>query len=140
MCLGAAGVAISLMKEQPQVKAENRICNRFPSCELRSTQKKSRRNASICVGGGMPREPAAAWWAKLVDQEHTRSISFLPAAAPPDTSIRCSPWRMVIRELRTGSGTGRRRRHRRRVWSSDLVPQAGFELDTIEKVPFPRQP
>ena len=25
MCLGAAGVAISLMKEQPQVKAENRI-------------------------------------------------------------------------------------------------------------------
>ena len=25
MCLGAAGVAISLMKEQPQGKAENRI-------------------------------------------------------------------------------------------------------------------
>ena len=25
MCLGAVGVAISLMKEQPQVKAENRI-------------------------------------------------------------------------------------------------------------------
>ena len=133
MCLGAAGVAISLMKEQPQVKAENR----FPSCELRSKQKKSRRNVSICIGGGMPRglplHGGLSSWI-MSNQKHI-------VLAGGGTAGHVNPLLAVahvIRELEpeadiavVGTAVGLER---------DLVPQAGFELETIEKVPFPRRP